>query len=91
MLLISSTLPPGFILPGERVPEWYGISESSAQRGLAELREVGLLNLSISYKPTPLEKIQTTEVYNAAGNLARIEYPDGSTRHPGTPGAPPDR
>ena len=51
-------------MPGERVPEWYGISESSAQRGLAELREVGLLNLSVSYKPTPLEKIPTTEVYN---------------------------
>lgn len=64
MLLVSSTLPPGFILPGERVPEWYGISESTAQRGLQELRDVGLLNLSISYKPTPLEKIQTTEVYN---------------------------
>lgn len=64
MLLISSTLKPGFILPGERVPEWYGISESSAQRGLQELREVGLLNRSISYKPTPLEKIQTTEVHH---------------------------
>lgn len=60
MLLIGSSLKPGFILPGERVPEWYGISESSAQRGLQELREVGLLNRSISYKPTPLEKMPMT-------------------------------
>ncbi|WP_158021538.1 hypothetical protein [Mycolicibacterium chubuense] len=64
MLLISSTLKPGFILPGERVPEWYGISESSAQRGLQELRGVGLLNRSISYKPTPLDKIPMTEVHH---------------------------
>ena len=64
MLLVGSTLKPGFILPGERVPEWYGISESTAQRGLHELREVGLLNRSISYKSTPLEKVPLTEVHH---------------------------
>ncbi|MEB3023474.1 MULTISPECIES: hypothetical protein [Mycolicibacter] len=64
MLLVSSTLKPGFILPSERVPEWYGISESTAQRGLQELREVGLLNRATSYKPTPLQKIPMTEVHH---------------------------
>jgi hypothetical protein len=64
MLLVGSTLKPGFILPGERVPEWYGISESTAQRGLQELREVGLLNRAISYKSTPLEKVPMTEVHH---------------------------
>lgn len=64
MLLVGSTLKPGFVLPGERVPEWYGISESTAQRGLQELREVGLLNRSTSYKPTPLEKVPFTEEHH---------------------------
>jgi hypothetical protein len=64
MLLVGSTLKPGFILPGERVPEWYGISESTAQRGLQELREAALLTRAISYKPTPLEKVPTTEVHH---------------------------
>ena len=57
MLLISSTLKPGFILPTERVPEWYGVSTETAQRGLKELRDVGLISRSTSYKETPLEAI----------------------------------
>jgi hypothetical protein len=61
MLLISSTLKPGFILPTERVPEWYGVSTETAQRGLKELRDVGLISRSTSYKETPLEAIAYTQ------------------------------
>ncbi len=37
VLLIAHSLRPGFALPVEKAPEWYGISADTAQRGLAEL------------------------------------------------------
>ncbi|SCY56159.1 hypothetical protein SAMN05216488_2305 [Microbacterium sp. LKL04] len=37
MLLISMSLKPGFELPASRAPSWYGVSESTAKRGLRKL------------------------------------------------------
>jgi hypothetical protein len=75
MLFIGSTLKAGFILPTERVPEWYGVSAETAQRGLKELRDVGLLNRATSYKETPLEDLMYTQEhhYTLIPPFGRIE------------------
>lgn len=54
VLLIALSLDDGFVLPAERAPDWYGISADTAQRGLATLRDHGLLDLNVTSKPAPL-------------------------------------
>jgi hypothetical protein len=54
MLLIALTQPDHFSLPVERVPAWYGISESTAARGFRELREADLLSVKRVEKTAPL-------------------------------------
>lgn len=43
VLLIGMTLNPGFILPEEKGPAWYGISADTIGRGVRELRGHDLL------------------------------------------------
>jgi hypothetical protein len=43
MLMIALSLKPDFALPIDQVKAWYGVSPNSAQRGLNELREKGIL------------------------------------------------
>jgi hypothetical protein len=43
MLLIALSRPDAFPLPYEQAPAWYGISSDSAEEGLRELRQNGLL------------------------------------------------
>lgn len=43
VLMISLSLKPDFALPIDQVPKWYGVSSNSAQRGLNELRDRGIL------------------------------------------------
>jgi hypothetical protein len=43
MLLIALTLQDEFTLPAERGPAWYGMSSSTVERGLRELRRADLL------------------------------------------------
>lgn len=54
VLLVGSTLKPGFLLPTEKAPAWYGISTESAERGLRTLRQVGLLDRQSQLKRAPL-------------------------------------
>lgn len=54
MLLISLSLKPKFILPISKVPDWYGLSTDTAQRGLTELEEAGLLSVRRVRKRAPL-------------------------------------
>lgn len=54
MLLISLSLADGFYLPVEKVPQWYGFSADSAQRGLAGLVRHGLLDRKRVTKKAPL-------------------------------------
>lgn len=47
MLLVCLSLTsPTFALPQARVPDWYGLSEDTATRGLNELRRFGILNVA---------------------------------------------
>jgi len=73
MLLIALSLRPGFILPVEKVPNWYGISADSAQRGLAELeRRTALERRRVKKKAslTPLG-FTTDSHFTLIGDLAR--------------------
>ena len=54
MLLVSLSLRPGFVLPVEKAPAWYGISADTAQRGLSLLVERGVLQRVRTYKKAPL-------------------------------------
>lgn len=54
LLLIALSLQPGFALPVEKAPHWYGLSADSAQRGLAELAKRKVLNRARIPKKAPL-------------------------------------
>lgn len=54
MLLVASTLQPGFAFPVERTPERYGFSADTAQRGLSTLNEMGILQTEKRYRKEPL-------------------------------------
>ncbi len=53
-LLIASSLPNDFVLPGNKAPDWYGISEDTIEEGLRELRQNGLITRQRVYKEAPL-------------------------------------
>lgn len=54
VLLIARSLPKTFPLPMERVPDWYGVSTSTFQKGARTLRKHGLLKHWYVQEPRPL-------------------------------------
>jgi hypothetical protein len=62
MLLVALHEKHNFELPSERVPEWYGWSADTAERGLATLEEVGLLTHTTRLKKAPLSPTGQTKV-----------------------------
>lgn len=64
MLLVSLSLPAGFVLPTHRVPDWYGISADSADRGLRELDRAGLLRREITVKKAPQAPLGIAQEYH---------------------------
>ncbi|MGF1651808.1 MAG: hypothetical protein ACFCUP_00615 [Actinomycetales bacterium] len=64
MLLIGSTLKPGFVMPTEKARDWYGVSTESAERGLRVLRERGLLERTTTVKDAPLSPAGKTQEYH---------------------------
>lgn len=64
MLLVSLSLPAGFVLPTRRVPGWYGISVDSADRGLRELDQAGLLRREIKVKKAPQAPLGIAQEYH---------------------------
>jgi len=54
MLLVALHEKPGFTLPTEKVPMWYGWSADTAERGLAELQDLGLLHKVQHRRKEPL-------------------------------------
>ncbi len=73
MLLIGLSLRPGFMLPVEKAPDWYGVSADSAQRGLAELERRGALSRSRVKKKAPLTPLgfTTDSHFTLVADLAR--------------------
>jgi hypothetical protein len=62
MLLVALHEKPNFELPTERVPEWYGWSADTAERGLATLEHHGLLTRTTRLKKAPLSPTGQTKV-----------------------------
>lgn len=89
MLLVALHEKPGFELPTERMPAWYGWSADTAERGLKTLRDAGLLLVDKRIKKAPLSPTGATEVniYTLGGAFA--QGPAGNKKvSPRTPGAP---
>jgi hypothetical protein len=62
MLLVALHEKPNFELPTERIPEWYGWSADTAERGLATLEHLGLLTRTTRLKKAPLSPTGQTKV-----------------------------
>jgi hypothetical protein len=62
MLLVALHEKNNFELPAERVPEWYGWSADTAERGLATLEHHGLITRTTRLKKTPLSPTGQTKV-----------------------------
>jgi hypothetical protein len=62
MLLVALHEKNNFQLPAERVPEWYGWSADTAERGLATLEQLGLLTHITRLKKAPLSPTGLTKV-----------------------------
>lgn len=62
MLLVALHEKPGFELPTEKVPEWYGWSADTAERGLKTLIDLGVLAKNTLTKTAPLSPTGLTIV-----------------------------
>lgn len=88
MLLVALHAKPGFELPTEHVPAWYGWSADTAERGLKTLHNAGLLEIQKRTKKAPISPTGATEVniYTLVGTFARepVAKKTASTKKPGT-------
>lgn len=86
-LLICLAQAPTFTLPTERAAGWYGISADTLQRGLDELRELGLVKVWTRAKKAPRARYGYTleNHYALQGPFARA--PINAT--PASPSARP--
>jgi hypothetical protein len=66
VLLIGMSLKPDFVLPTEKAPRWYGVSTDSAEKGLTELRQHGLLERRTVLKSAPLAPLGKTQEHHYA-------------------------
>ena len=69
VLLIGLSQRQPFALPVERASAWYGVSQETATKGLAELQEHGLLTCHSTYRLAPLTPAGVIELrhYTLAG------------------------
>jgi hypothetical protein len=86
MLLVALHEKTGFRLPTKYVPEWYGWSADTAERGFARLRELNLLDVTTRLVKAPLSPTGLAEVneYTLRGPFTQPEdsgatEPDGNT------------
>jgi hypothetical protein len=73
MLLVALHEKPNFELPTQYMPDWYGWSADTAERGFARLRELGLLEVRTRMVKAPLSPTGLTKVnqYNLLGDFAQ--------------------
>lgn len=75
MLLVALAEKPVFQLPTERVPDWYGWSADTAQRGFDELVDKGLLDKTARRRKAPLSPTGSTTYneYQLIGSFKRTK------------------
>lgn len=78
MLLVALHERAGFQLVTERVPDWYGWSADTAERGLGTLANLGLIHVSKQYKKAPLSPTGLTLVntYTLMGPFSQARTKD---------------
>lgn len=78
MLLVALHEKPGFELPTEKVPDWYGWSADTAERGFKKLETLGLLQIDKKTRKAPLTDsgLTTVNVYTLIGTFAPDEASD---------------
>lgn len=83
MLLVALHEKPGFQLPAEKVPLWYGWSADTAERGFKRLKEIHLLTVTERIKKAPLSPTGLTTVneYNLAGPFGHEEIKTLADQH----------
>ena len=59
MLLTVAMEKPWSSFPAERMPEWYGWSPDTTERGLRDLVDLGLCERRKAYRRTPLSRPAT--------------------------------
>jgi hypothetical protein len=62
MLLVALHEKPGFHLASERVPDWYGWSADTAERGFTTLEKLDLITKTPRLKKAPLSPTGLTKV-----------------------------
>jgi hypothetical protein len=72
MLIIALSRPDSFPLPYERAHSWYGVSSDSAEQGLRELRDTGLLAVERNWVKAPRSETGWTEqlTYTLQGSFS---------------------
>lgn len=84
MLLIALYPGDGFPLPYNKLPSWYGVSESTGERGLNELIEKGLLHRENHRRPDAESPVGFTDAnyyelrppFGPRGKLSKSAHPD---------------
>jgi len=61
MLLVASAEHRHFSLPSERMPEWYGWSADTAERGFRDLKNNGLIDWTAVARAAPNAPLGVTE------------------------------
>ena len=82
MLLVLLAEKNNVDLPIDRIPEWYGISRATAQRGLAELLRLGLLESTGVQKKAPLAPLGYTieRRHLLIGPFAKADKPKAAAK-----------
>ena len=62
MLLVALSSKEKFVLPFDRVQDWYGLSASTARRGFKELEDLGILSYDQGWRAEPKSKTTWAEV-----------------------------
>ncbi|GAP61414.1 conserved hypothetical protein [Arthrobacter sp. Hiyo1] len=83
MLLVALHEKPGFQLPTEKVPLWYGWSADTAERGFKRLEDLHLLKVTPRVKKAPLSPTGLAKVneYTLAGPFGHEEIKVLLDRH----------
>ncbi len=82
MLLISLDQLDDFRLPADRAPSWYGISKSTARRGLHGLVDRGILTVRTANEPEAKSPTgwKQTLFYTTAGDWSRAARTEANKR-----------
>jgi hypothetical protein len=84
MLLVAMSSSEPFTLPLERTPDWYGLSTRTAERGMKELVQAGLIGYRRSFRVEPSSPIGVAESrqYSLLGSFEMRVRRDAMKRDP---------